>query len=92
MKLHPNTPNPFNPTTSIRYDIPVSCHVNIVVYNAKGNRVRTIVSSKHKQNPGRYTVSWSGKDDAGKPVATGIYFYRIKAGKFNALRKMILLK
>jgi len=83
--LSQNYPNPFNPTTKIRYELPMDCRVGLEVYNILGQRVVTLVDGKEKA--GYKTVSW---DATG--MASGIYFYRLKAGEFTAIKKMILLK
>jgi hypothetical protein len=89
--LHPNVPNPFNPATTIHYDIPAgSADVTIAIYDIRGALVRTLV---HERRPtGRYTVRWNGDDDRGARVASGLYFYRMRAGSFVETRKMVLLK
>jgi subtilisin family serine protease len=89
-QLHGNYPNPFNPATTISYDIPVASEVQLAVYNVLGQHIKTLVE-KHQQ-PGRYQVVWDSRDDNGESVASGIYFYYLKAGEFNESRKMILLK
>lgn len=89
--LHPCAPNPFNPITTIRYDIPTSgAHVEISVYDVTGRRVRTLVD--RAQSGGRQLVTWDGRDDRGQGVASGVYFYRMSAGSFVQTRKMVLLK
>ncbi|MCB0294487.1 MAG: T9SS type A sorting domain-containing protein, partial [Calditrichaeota bacterium] len=88
--LAQNYPNPFNPTTEIPYALPVNARVEIAVYNILGQKVRTLVN--HAQSPGYYTAHWDGRNDAGQLVGSGIYIYRINAGEYRAMRKMILLK
>lgn len=88
--LHQNYPNPFNPTTTIRYDLKERSKVALTIYNALGQEVRTLVSDT--QNAGRYQVQWDGRDNAGGKVASGIYFYRMRAGEFTQFHKMVLLK
>jgi hypothetical protein len=85
-----NYPNPFNPQTVIKYDLPEPEHVRIVIYNILGQKVRALVDED--QEAGEKSVNWDGKDDLGKEVATGIYFYHIKAGDFSMVKKMVLLK
>jgi len=89
MELHQNFPNPFNPTTVIPYSIAQTTTVRITVFNMLGQQVRTLVDDV--MNPGAYKVAWDGKDDLGKTVSSGIYFYRLDAGRFSLVRKMILL-
>jgi len=83
--LHPNYPNPFNPSTTIRYDVPEQALVKIAVYDALGRLVE-ILSTKY-QVPGTYAATW---DAAGRP--TGVYFVRMEAGAFVASRRMILIR
>ena len=88
--LHQNYPNPFNPVTTIAYDLHAPVHVDLVVYSVRGERIRHLVA--RWQGAGRYTVTWQGVNDAGVPVATGVYFYKLVAGDYVSTRKMILLK
>ncbi len=88
--LEQNFPNPFNPNTTIGFTIPVNSHVKLVVYDVAGRRVRTLVNGLKKAN--RYEVEWDGKDNRGVSVSSGVYFYRIEAGKFKKTRKMVLIK
>jgi len=83
--LHQNYPNPFNPSTTISYDLPVRARVKLVIYNLLGQEVATLVNGE--QEPGRYNVKF---DASGLP--SGIYFYRLEAGKFVDVKKMILVK
>ena len=89
--LYQNHPNPFNPVTVIRYDVPRGGgDVHLSVYDVSGRLVRELVS--WRESPGEKTVRWDGRADAGVAVSTGVYFYRITIGKFTATRKMVLLK
>ncbi len=88
--LGQNHPNPFNPITEIRYDLSKPCHVKLVVYNILGQTIRTLLNKK--QSHGCYTAFWDGKDEKGKDVASGIYFYQLKASDFTETKKMLLLK
>jgi len=88
--LKQNYPNPFNPLTSIAFELPVDNDVCLTVYNMLGQKVRTLVN-EHRP-AGYYSVQWDGRDDFGKSLGSGIYFYRIKAGTFLKTNKMILLK
>jgi hypothetical protein len=85
-----NYPNPFNPDTTIFYNIPQDGKVSLEIYNIKGQLVKHIVSGF--QPEGNYEVVWNGKDDAGKQVSSGIYYYRITAFGKILNRKMLLLK
>ena len=89
--LHQNFPNPFNPDTTIKYDLAESADVTLQIYNVLGQVVRTLVASE-AQNAGRYQIRWNGMDDRGVSVSSGIYFYRISAGEFQNVRKLMLLK
>ena len=88
--LHQNYPNPFNPTTTINYDIPEISNVRIEIYNLLGQKVRSLVNSEHA--PAYYQVQWDGTTDAGAVVASGMYIYRIEAGSFSAIRKLVIMK
>ena len=90
--LHQNFPNPFNPDTTIKYDLAESADVTLQIYNVLGQVVRTLVASE-AQDAGRYQIRWNGMDERGVPVSSGIYFYQIAAdGKFSDVRKLMLLK
>ena len=88
--LSPNYPNPFNASTSIEYSLPIKCHVELVIFSVAGRRIRTLVDAV--QSAGYKSIHWNGRNDAGYAVASGIYFYRIEAGDFTDVRKMILLR
>ena len=90
-RLGHGSPNPFNPVTSIDYDIPAGGGVvDICVFDVAGRRVATLYSGHH--DPGTHSVTWNGRDSRGRSVASGIYFVRLDAREFSASRKMILLK
>ena len=84
-------PNPFNPSTTIAYNLPDAARVNIVIYDAIGQEIRTLVAGA-QTSAGRYTAQWDAKDNAGRQVASGVYFAHITAGKFTGKQKMLLLK
>ena len=89
--LQANYPNPFNPKTTIRYQLPEAADVKLEIYSASGQRVRTLVDER--RSAGRYAVQWDAFDDDGRPQASGLYFYRLQAGsEFRQIRKMLLLK
>jgi hypothetical protein len=89
--LSDNYPNPFNPETTIKYQLPEAGDVTLEVYNMLGQVVRTLVSEQ--QNAGRYVLQWDATNDAGQALSSGIYFYRIQAGgEFQSVKKMLLLK
>jgi hypothetical protein len=89
--LHANVPNPFNPITTIAYDIPAGgADVDISVFDVSGRLVRQLV---HEHRPaGVSSAQWKGDDDRGQRVASGVYFYRMRAGAFVDTKKMVLLK
>jgi len=88
--LEQNFPNPFNPETLIKFSLPKSAHVRLTVYTLLGQPVRTLIDAE--RSAGYHQVTWDGKDAAGNPLASGIYVYRIEAGDFAAMKKMIFLK
>ena len=88
--LYENYPNPFNPVTTIRFDVPEISDVNITVFNVLGKEVNSL--DLNTMSPGTHHIKWRGIDNAGKPVSSGLYFYTIKAGDFFATKKMMLLK
>jgi hypothetical protein len=88
--LRQNSPNPFNPSTKIAYDLPSAGDVQISVFNVLGQHVKDLVSGYREA--GSYDVIWNGKDNADQRVASGVYFYRIKSDQFNETKKMLLLK
>jgi uncharacterized protein YdeI (BOF family) len=96
-ELAQNFPNPFNPTTTIQYALPVESRVTVTIYSVLGQEVRTLVNETQKAS--YYRVEWDGKNGLGAPVATGIYFYRINAepsakggAPFVQVKKMLMLK
>ncbi len=88
--LHPNFPNPFNSSTMIAFQVPEYTFVSLQIYDLKGQKIRTLVYQQFP--PGRYRVSWNGRDDAGKAVASGIYIVRMAAGKYRKSIRLILLR
>lgn len=89
-ELHENYPNPFNPTTTIRFDLPASAKVNLEIYNLKGQRVRTLLTESLAK--GSHAIVWNGNDDNGRPVSSGVYLYRLSNGTMTQTRKMMLMK
>jgi hypothetical protein len=88
--LHNNYPNPFNPVTNITYDIPEVAQVTLDIYNVSGQKVRTLAQGQHE--PGRYRIEWNATNDYGNPLSSGMYIYRIHAGDFVSVKKLILMK
>jgi hypothetical protein len=88
--LRQNFPNPFNPETTISYDLADAGRVELSIYNVMGQQVKQLVTEE--QPAGRYRVVWDGSDAVGRGVASGIYFYRLNASGFSAVRKLMLLK
>ncbi|NBC17689.1 MAG: choice-of-anchor D domain-containing protein [Bacteroidetes bacterium] len=88
--LGDNYPNPFNPVTTITYELPEQTRVTLTVYNALGQKVRTLVDTE--QSAGRYKVRWDSQSDSGARLASGTYLYRIEAGDFVETKTLILIK
>ncbi len=88
--LKGNFPNPFNPSTSINFELASPGRVILGIYNPKGQLVRTLVDANLPA--GQHQELWNGLDEHGAPVASGVYFYRMLSGKFSATRKMVLMK
>ncbi len=92
-RLYQNHPNPFNPQTSIRFDVPAeagSVPVTLAIFTVRGERVRTLIDEARA--PGAYTEVWDGRDHNGVTVGSGVYFYSLRAGDFMSSRRMVLLK
>jgi hypothetical protein len=90
-----NYPNPFNPETWIPYWLPKDAHVTVIIYNADGQVVRVL--NLGAKQAGEYVIRtkaayWNGRDNLGEKVASGVYFYTLKAGEFSATRKMLIVK
>jgi photosystem II stability/assembly factor-like uncharacterized protein len=85
-----NYPNPFNPSTIIRYYLPRQCWTKLDVYEISGKRTACLINKQ--QGKGSYEIEWNGKDEHGESVASGIYFYRLRAGKETISKKMVLLR
>jgi|GEM_PF-7064175 len=94
MKLHPNYPNPFNPSTSISYDLAAPGQVELAVYSTQGQLVKTLVSEE--QSAGAYKVTYTATDDRGNPLSSGVYFYSLRVktqrSEFTDVGRMVLLK
>lgn len=88
--LHHNYPNPFNPATTIRFDLPTPAHVKLEVFNLLGQRVAELADEPMKT--GRHSVIWDGKNQSGEDTASGVYFYRLTAGDYAKVRRMTILR
>jgi hypothetical protein len=88
--LSQNHPNPFNPSTVIEFTIPQRTHVEVSVYNLRGQRVANLIDKKMSR--GSFRTIWNGRDESGLPVTSGIYYYRLKTDDYIETRKMVLLK
>src|SRR5206468_5506902 len=84
-KLYNNYPNPFNPETNIKYDVPVNSFVKLVIFDVLGKEITRLVNEQ--KSPGRYDIVWNASN-----YASGPYFYKIEAGDFVEMKKMILVK
>ena len=90
--LRQNFPNPFNPTTTIRFEVmDASASVSLVIYDIAGQRVRELVRARHSSE-GPHEVIWNGRDEEGDLVANGVYLYQLRAGEFRQVRRMVLVK
>jgi hypothetical protein len=90
VRLFQNHPNPFNPATEIGYYLPARCSVSLEIYDTSGRRIATL--AREVQDPGYHYVGWRGTDDRSNSVASGVYLYRLTAGKQKLSKKLILLK
>ena len=89
-RLYPCRPNPFNPHTSISFDLPVRNHVRLRIYDIQGRSTATLIDETLPA--GSHAVSWDGRNQSGVPLASGVYFYRIETGDFVKTERMVLLK
>jgi len=88
--LMPNYPNPFNPTTTIQYNLPADSQVELTVYNVKGAKIATL--SRGSKEAGYHSIIWNGTDSGGNEVGSGIYFYKLKTSTYSETRSMLLIK
>ncbi len=89
-RLEQNSPNPFNPQTAIRFSLDSRQSVKLAVYDVNGRLVRMLENGV--KEVGTHSVTWDGRDNAGATVSSGVYFYRLEAGKFSQTKKMVMLK
>jgi len=85
-----NYPNPFNPSTTISFGVNEPAEVSIDIFNVRGQKVRSLVSGMY--GVGVHNVVWNGLSDDGRAVGSGVYFYRMVAGDYSGVKKMLLLK
>ena len=88
--LLPNYPNPFNPQTTIDYQIPEAGHVTIDIFDLRGQKIRSLINQNI--NAGYHSVVWDGNDESANPISSGVYLYRILTDEFVNTRKMILMR
>lgn len=89
-ELEQNYPNPFNPKTTIKYSVSEYTNVSIIIYNILGKKIKKLVNEYREA--GTYNIEWDGKDDNGRPVSTGVYFYQMSTVNFQAVKKLMLQK
>ncbi len=89
-RLSQNFPIPFNPQTTIRFDVKERGHVDVKIYKVTGQLVKTLVDGI--RDAGAYAITWDGTNNHGAEVASGVYFYRMWSKNFSRTRKMILLR
>jgi hypothetical protein len=90
LALEPNAPNPFNPRTTIAFQIPSRSRATLRIYDLRGALVRTLLD--REVAAGRHSIEWNGSNDAGLPLASGVYLYRLRANEKTLTRRMLLLK
>ena len=83
--LEQNYPNPFNPSTTISFDVPKQSHLRLAIYDVLGRQVKTLVDEE--KNPGRYSVTFDASN-----LPSGVYLYRLEAGSFSEVRKMVVVR
>ncbi|MGC9316172.1 MAG: T9SS type A sorting domain-containing protein, partial [bacterium] len=88
--LHDNYPNPFNPATAITFELPQETKVELSVYNLLGERVTTLADSRLRA--GTHRVTWAGRDDNGRDLPSGVYFYRLNTEEKDITKRMVLIK
>ncbi len=89
-ELGANAPNPFNPSTTIKYALPQAVEVNLQIFDTLGRHVRTLVDQR--QQAGRYAVTWDGRNEQGEAIASGVFIYQLRAGTFVQTRRMALIR
>jgi hypothetical protein len=89
-RLEENYPNPFNPTTTIRYALPEACHVKLTIMDILGRTVAVLIDKQ--QRAGRHDILWDGKDENGSMVASGVYVYTLTGGDSKEMKKLLLVR
>ena len=89
-KVYDAYPNPFNPVTTLRYQLPEANLVSVTIYDMAGREVKNLIHQQ--QNQGLHTIQWNGTNNLGNTVSAGIYLYQVQSGPYNQINKMILLK
>jgi flagellar hook assembly protein FlgD len=85
-----NMPNPMNSQTLIQYQLPQQCHVHLTIYDITGRAVRKLID--RTEEPGYKSICWDGRNNEGRPLASGVYFYRIQAKDFSCTKQLIMVK
>ena len=88
--LHQNYPNPFNPTTRINYDVPEDGNIQLVIYDLMGRKVTTLLNQS--QAAGYHHALWDGKNNQGRNISAGMYFFQLRGKNYTKTIKMLLLK
>ena len=89
-RLHQNHPNPFNPVTEIAFELPQHAYTTLRVFDARGRLVRTLLD--RVMPAGSFSHAWDGRDDVGRAVSSGVYFYELSSGSFREQRRMALVR
>ena len=89
--LLPNYPNPFNPKTTIAFELPRRMDVSLDIFDVSGRLTRSLIDGI-SYGAGRHEVIWNGRDDSGQRVSSGTYFFRLKAGEYSETKRMVLIK
>jgi hypothetical protein len=89
-ELRQNYPNPFNPNTQIAFDLPRAEHVELAIFNALGQKVATLLDEARPA--GYHVLTWDGRSGGGAELSSGVYFCQMKAGRFQSVRKMLLMR
>lgn len=89
--LNQNYPNPFNPSTTISFSVPISEKITLSIYDINGRHIKTLIDNQYYP-AGKHTVQWDGSNVFGQKISSGMYYYHIRAGKFNSTKSMLLVK